>query len=178
MRLSADAERSVIESIQRYPEDHVVWKRELYTRTDGALQVYRDGLSEFLHRRLYRLLVEPELKRQRLARVCERWGCVNPHHFRITGPLQPGLRGHCGNGHAYTPENTAPSGHCLTCAALRQAARAGTHTSAPALNAAKASCPANHPYDERNTYFYVSARGAHRKCRACNRERARERRHA
>lgn len=42
----------------------------------------------------------------------------------------------------------------------------GTH-----LNASKTHCPANHPYDEANTYVYPGR--AHRGCRACRREHAR-----
>jgi hypothetical protein len=176
LRLPLDAERSVIESIRRYPEDHVVWKRELYTRPDGALQVYRDGLSEFLHRRLYRLLIDPNLKRQRLARSCDRFGCVNPYHWVITGPREKGARQACPHGHPYTDANTTASGHCATCAAARAALRAGGVTDAPALNAAKTHCPNNHEYTPGNTYVYVGAHGVHRKCRICNRQRAAARR--
>lgn len=176
MKLPLEAERSVLESIRRYPEDHVVWKRELYTRSDGALQVYRDGLSEFLHRRLYRLLIDPELKRQRLARSCERFGCVNPYHWRITGPLVAGARSHCVHGHEYTDANTTASGHCATCAAVRAAKRAGGVIDAPSLNAVKTHCPHGHEYDATNTYVYVGGHGVHRKCRRCNAERAAARR--
>lgn len=176
MKLPLEAERSVLESIRRYPEDHVVWKRELYTRPDGALQVYRDGLSEFVHRRFYRLLIDPELKRQRLGRTCDRFGCVNPYHWQITGPVARGARTHCVHGHEYTDANTTASGHCATCAAVRIAKRAGGAADAPGLNAAKTRCPNDHEYDAANTYVYLTDRGVHRKCRACNRERAAARR--
>jgi hypothetical protein len=39
----------------------------------------------------------------------------------------------------------------------------GTH-----VNASKDSCPAGHPYDDANTYFYPG--GPHRACRQCRRE--------
>lgn len=37
-------------------------------------------------------------------------------------------------------------------------------------------CPQGHPYDEANTYRWPGAPGAYRACRACMRERERERR--
>lgn len=45
-------------------------------------------------------------------------------------------------------------------------------------NAAKTHCPAGHPYDEENTYFYFRNGGQHRICRECSRERCRRRYHA
>lgn len=64
----------------------------------------------------------------------------------------------------------------MTCGAPRARARAAAGTSAADRNAAKLFCPAGHEYDQRNTYVYVGERGIHRKCRACNRARARARR--
>lgn len=166
----------MLESIRRYPDDHVVWKRDLYTRSDGALLVYRDGLTEQLHRRLYRLAVDPELKRKRLRRTCDRWGCQNPKHFEVSGETDPRARAACAKGHAYTDENTDPTGHCRTCADARRAARAPRRPDAAERNAAKDACPYGHAYDAKNTYLYIGERGVHRKCRLCNAERARQRR--
>lgn len=42
-----------------------------------------------------------------------------------------------------------------------------------AINATKTHCPAGHPYDEQNTYYGKTGR---RQCRACGRDRIRERR--
>lgn len=179
MKLSLEAERSVIESARRYPSDHIVWQRKSYSRADGALTVYRDGLSEALHRRLYRLVIDPELKRQRLERTCDRWGCANPYHYRIAGGTERGARTHCGKGHPYEPDNVTDSGHCLICATARRAKRAaGEKLDAPARNAAKEFCPSGHAYDQANTYIAIGARGIHRKCRRCNRDRARRTREA
>lgn len=41
-------------------------------------------------------------------------------------------------------------------------------------NAGLAHCPAGHPYDEENTYYYPNGR-QHRLCRTCQRERLRRR---
>lgn len=47
--------------------------------------------------------------------------------------------------------------------------RHGTHR-----NASKTHCPSGHAYDDKNTYFYPDT--GNRDCRACARERSRERR--
>jgi hypothetical protein len=172
VKLSREAERSVLESIRRYPEDHVTWRRELYTRADGALLVYRDGLAELLHRRLYRLTIDPDLGRKRLVRTCDKHGCANPHHYEVQGEE---TRTHCPKGHPYAG-NTDPTGHCAICAAARRASRSGDGKPAPVLNAEKTHCPNSHEYTPRNTYVYVGRGGVHRKCRACNAERAAARR--
>lgn len=41
-----------------------------------------------------------------------------------------------------------------------------------AVNAAKVSCPKGHPYDEQNTYQVTTKKGPSRRCRQCNRDRA------
>ena len=176
MKLSRSAEADVVESLRRYPDDHLVFRPEMYLRADGFLPVYRDGLSEFLHRRLYRLTVQPDLGRRKLVRICDRHGCVNPLHHRTAEGLEPGSRERCPNGHLYEG-NTTWSGHCAICARARQARRAGhAGPDAAAINAAKDVCPNGHEYDEANTYYWQTARGTHRKCRACNRARAAARR--
>lgn len=47
-----------------------------------------------------------------------------------------------------------------------------------ALNAKKTHCPRGHEYTEANTYHRANAPGAYRACRACGREKKRERRAA
>jgi hypothetical protein len=149
-----------------------------YHRTDNFIPVYREGLQEFLHRRLYRLTIDDNLKRERLAQTCDTVGCVNPHHYRLTGDRLKGAPDHCPNGHPYTDENTTPSGHCRICAERRQARRVSrTAPDGGEINAAKTHCPQGHLYSKDNTYIYRTTAGVHRKCRTCARERAAAQRH-
>lgn len=183
MRFSRDMEREALEGCQSDPQQHLIFGSGKptpgvapYQRRDGAIAVNRDGLQEFLHRRLFRTLVRTDLGRRRLVRTCDTWGCANPFHFRMAAGLEPRSREHCPNGHSYEG-NTTPSGHCAICAGRRRARRA-THLGpdAAAINAAKTHCPQGHEYTPENTYLYATSTGVHRKCRACNAERARQNR--
>jgi len=164
-------EKELIEAITADPSQCIVLAKDEYRRDDGAVVVYRANLQEHLHRRLYRLLIDPRLQRKYLHRQCESWGCLNPWHYSVAAE-HAGSRTHCPHGHLYLPGNLTPTGHCKACYEKRVAKRApGLAPDAATRNAQKTHCPANHPYDEENTYIYYTPDGIHRKCRACTQKR-------
>lgn len=174
MRRLREEERLDLLRIQRDPEADFVYPDEFYTRPDGRLLLYRDGLAEMVHRRFYRLLIDSNLGRQKLVQTCTERLCVNPHHFRmIAGTLERGAKTHCRNGHAYDEVGLTPSGHCPVCAAARKSARSASgRPDGSDLNRAKQRCPRNHLLSGANLYVYTDPRGyRHRRCRTCNRDR-------
>lgn len=189
MQLSRDAEESYLLAIRRDPGAciWVVPNREQvarpqlgagpYSRADGSLMVYRNNVQERLHRRFYRLVRDPKLGRHRLERTCGTWGCFNPFHYQRSEDLLRGGIDHCPNGHPYTDGNLTPEGLCATCAVARAARKANHRPTVAQLNASKDHCPHGHPYTAENTYVYETKNGGHRrKCRACARRDAAERR--
>lgn len=169
LRLSRKREQDLVLAVIRDEKACVVFPLEAYTRADGALAVHRDGLQELLHRRLYRQIRLTNLGRAKLERTCDTFGCVNPFHFALRAGLQPGSRSRCANGHLYEEVGVTPTGHCVICAERRAKRREREGLSQAQINAAKTHCPANHPYNEANTYVAHSPNGnARRRCRACN----------
>lgn len=180
MPVSRAHEAAVVREVQKDPTGHVLFAESAYRRADGLIVVYRQGLQEYLHRRLYRLLVDPSLGRKYLARNCGTHGCLNPYHYRMGDELIKGAPVRCRHGHEYTPDNLTASGHCLICAQRRAERRAkGVAPSGGEINAGKTHCPHGHSYLEPdNVYKYRTQSGWHRKCRVCARKRAASRRHA
>lgn len=81
----------MVQGLTEDPAPHLVLPDEAYTRADDSILVYRDGLSMFLHRRLYNRL-HPEAPIPRglyLVPDCDEPRCQNPHHRKIvTRPAQ------------------------------------------------------------------------------------------
>jgi hypothetical protein len=86
------------------------------------------------HRAAYTLLVGPIPDGLMLDHLCDTRACVNPAHLEpvtnaenIAREYRRRRPTHCANGHAWTPENTRPSGvagrACRRCHADRQNAR-------------------------------------------------------
>lgn len=169
MRLSKQRERDLIHQIQDDPYTCRTVDADDYTRADGHVLVHRDHVQEFLHRRLYRILINPGLKRGHLMRVCETWGCVNPNHYRENLAAATPSRSVCPSGHNYLPGNLTPSGHCRICTEKRIERARTVSDDTPGLNARKTHCPANHEYTPENTYTYPSKTTGmlYRKCRTC-----------
>lgn len=179
MRFTREMEQEIILALRNDNDTCIVLPDEAY-RDDGNILIHRDNISQFLHRYLYRKLIDPKLGRSRfLLQTCTTPGCMNPYH-RNKSP-QPGrLRQatHCPNNHEYTPENTLPEGRdrCRTCRDARRARR-GIGTNGPSvaeLNSAKTHCPHGHKYTEDNTYYSKTPNGGYRrKCRTCTIDRTR-----
>ena len=122
--------------------------------------------------------------------TCNNKRCVNPDHLeRVTNAentrrgkaLKPHVT-HCPQDHPYSGPNlyitTKGYVSCRACARdsqerYRQRKRDKGEIGLP--RAARTHCPQGHEYDESNTYRNADG---HRACRACKRERARERRAA
>lgn len=168
MRLPREREEALILAVLRDHDQCVVFPQDSYRRPDGFLPVHRDGLQEFLHRRLYRIVRDFPLGRLKVERTCETWGCQNPFHF-VTAPQLGFGREVCPNGHVYAEVGVTMSGHCLICASERRARRASRGLDGGAINAAKCCCPRGHRYAGDNLYLQTTRSGFRRKCRACNR---------
>lgn len=176
MKVSLERERDLISHLRRDRQSCLIVDATA-SRADGSILVYRENVAEYLHRRLYRLLIQDDLRRSYLKRTCDTVGCLNPYHYRVAGDLRPGARTACPHGHRYTDANTSPEGHCAECTADRRPSGPRRPVGIAAINAAKEHCPVGHPYDEENTFRYTDTGGhVRRKCRACNRETARRRR--
>lgn len=167
MRYSDELEKSVLRAITASPTSDIVFAEEDY-RADGHIMVYRDNLSEMLHRRLYRLIVGKIPSGMYLTRTCSSTRCVNPHHYRLTRYARA-LPDTCPNGHRYTPANTRSTGHarCRTCYENRLARRRkGTLR--------KGYCKNGHQLTADNVYVSSDADGRqHRRCKTCHLERVR-----
>lgn len=165
MRLSKRRETELLEQLRADPATCITFPPEVYSRADGGLLVHRDYLQEMLHRRLYRLLIDPSLGRRYLTRVCESFGCVNPYHYRPVADRSVSDRPACPSGHLYLPGNLTATGQCRACWERR---RSRDRSVLATANAAKTTCPAGHEYTPENTYSYrAPGGGTQRKCRAC-----------
>lgn len=178
MRFPVELEQQIYDVLKDDADACIVLPDEAY-RDDGNILIHRDNMSQFLHRYLYRRLVDDKLGRNRfLAQTCETPGCASPFHREESNrPPRLRLATHCPNGHEYTEANTLPEGHdrCLTCKMARRERRHLLGTpSVGEINAAKTHCPYGHEYTEENTYLSATkSGGVRRKCRTCGIERTR-----
>lgn len=88
MTISVEIEEHLLRML-RAGVDHLQLPNAV-SRPDGKILVYRDGVMQFLHRRLYEALMGP-LGKKYLVRVCDTWGCQNPlegHHRVVVRPAQ------------------------------------------------------------------------------------------
>jgi hypothetical protein len=115
---------------------------------EGYGRVWHDGRQQYGHRVVYLLLVGAIPDGHDVHHVCGQRACVNPAHL-----VAVDRRGH-----------NALHGHA--------AARAATATSA-ANQIARTHCKNGHPFDLLNTVWRPNGQ---RDCRACHRERQRQRR--
>lgn len=142
VRLSDELERDLTDRVRAEPRLHLLLATPVYgippyTITDGTVMAYQDGLSERLHRLLYRRVINPRIGERRLYRACPVWGCVNPHHWSpvrgrapfAADPAGVNLgKGSCPQNHHYTEGNTyvwrdrQGRAHraCRTCRKLRR----------------------------------------------------------
>jgi hypothetical protein len=153
VRLTEDAEQRLLADVAASPRAHLILGPvtppqvgiEPYVRADGSILIYRDGLAERLHRRLFRIVVDPELGRRRIVPSCGVWGCQNPLHFALSE-----------HGSKHRPDGEEP---------VERPHRA---PDAAARNARRTTCPQHHPYSPENTYVWKDPQGReHRACRAC-----------
>ena len=62
MKFPLDREAALVDEINADPRQHYALPdADYHPGREGRILVFRDGLREFLHRRLYRLLVNPAL---------------------------------------------------------------------------------------------------------------------
>lgn len=136
--------QQMLDTLRERPDDHYVFPPEAFTRSDGRILIYTDGLAEFLHRWAYRQIVRELRPGEYLLANCMP-GCQNPRHWRLsTSSKTPG------------PKKSRATGGL----------------SAPQINAAKTHCPQDHEYTPDNTYTWRDSRGyLHRKCRTCTLQR-------
>lgn len=131
-----------------------------------------------------------------LTTDCPHRECINPKHLIAVPPRDNNMRSnsmsaqharktHCRRGHPYDEKNThiTPRGSrsCRACwtidAKIYQEKKKAENPQPSKAHADKTHCPHGHPYDEENTYHYVTSRGGPgRMCRTCSRERAAKRR--
>lgn len=188
MRFTRQREEEVRARILENPKRCITFP-ELAYREDGSILIHRDGLSQFLHRYLYKEMVGPVAKGQFLLKICATDGCVNPtegHRLISTRPtLSTTTRAtECPNGHQYTKENTRLDSRgwrvCVTChenelerrRQLRRGENPEPGKTIADVNRAKTHCPQGHEYTPENTYVSYN----HRACRTCKIARSRKRR--
>jgi hypothetical protein len=150
--------------------EHITLPDEYPHDKQGRILVSRDGLRQFLHRRLWERVTGVKMDRRTfMLPFCDQWGCVNPTHF--TDHATPYLRlSKCRNGHYYTSRDYTRKGtyQCQKCKAARALRRNTGRPTHHEVEAARTSCPYGHEYTPENTYRWQDARGSiHRKCRAC-----------
>ncbi len=113
-----------------------------------------------------------------LDHLCRKRACVNVAHLELVTRGENVLRGdtitaanarkqQCKRGHENWGKQHGGR-YCKTCAAERQLARNRAVGVRP--RGSQTNCVHGHPFDERNTY---RAADGSRRCRICNRERAR-----
>lgn len=177
MPLSPRREAELIEAVRANPLTCIRLPEAAYRRRDNAVVVYRDNVQEFLHRRLYRILIDPAIRRNYLIRTCETIGCINPYHYRLGRERAPLSRDVCPNGHEYSPENLTPTGHCRICVEAHIERRKAATAAGKVVKQPATHCPSGHEFTPENTYEYPGKYGMYRKCRTCThlRNRARKR---
>lgn len=122
-------------------------------RADGAVLSYHDGLTEMLHRRLYRAVVGPLEDRERLLRTCSTPGCVNPWHREKS-----------------LATKVAQGRH-------RQPYQSNGRPTAAELQRSKTKCPKGHNLTPDNVYTWTDSKGrTHRKCKRCTKSSAQRQR--
>jgi hypothetical protein len=150
MRLTKAREAELLEQLRddATRDEHIAFPRESYEQS-GDILISRDGLRHFLHRYLWKMVVDPELPRgEFLLKSCTTWGCVNPYHRTTSNGTRPGM----------TPK--------------QRASRALGFPAYADMNRAKTHCPLNHPYTPENTYVWTDRKGhVHRKCVICTKAR-------
>ena len=151
MRLTKQREAEILEQLRdpAHKDEHIVFPRDAYEKS-GDILISRDGLRHFLHRYLWKQVVDPDLPRgQFLLAACKPTGCVNPFHRKLANATRPG-------------ETVA-----------ERASRAlGEAPSGPEANRQKTHCPLGHEYSPGNTYVWRDKHGAtHRKCVICTKAR-------
>jgi len=151
MRLTKQREAELLEQLRdpARKDEHIVFPRDAYEKS-GDILISRDGLRHFLHRYLWKQVIDPDLPRGRfLLAACTPTGCVNPFHRKLESATKPGET------------------------ATERASRAlGEAPPAPEANRLKTHCPLGHPYSAGNTYVWVDKQGAtHRKCVICTKAR-------
>jgi hypothetical protein len=163
---SKKLEADVLTALARAPDAHLRFQPDDY-RPDGTIIVYRDNLSETLHRRLYRQVIGPVPSGLYLKKFCNTDRCLNPHHYRLEKASRP-PRATCPNGHPYTKANLLEGRNkCRTCKENRLAKRRkGVQR--------KDYCKQGHKLTPSNVYRWKDVRGrAHRRCKTCHLERVR-----
>lgn len=166
------------------------WEWDGAHTSDGYAESWDGMRPVYAHRIAYELWVGPIPEGYEVDHfVCDNSGCLRPNHLKAVPPRENNMRSrsaaahnarktHCPQGHPYDEANTWIDGLgrrvCRTCKAARAhrewvTLRQGVQSNACAD---RTHCPRGHPYDETNTYHYVTKRGGPgRLCKTCNRER-------
>lgn len=166
MILTAEIEQKIIGAIEADPVTPLILPGHAYGK-NGRVVVLIDGLPIDLHRHLHNVMIRPLGYHERMVRHHgDDPRNVNPHLFSI--PLtRKSTRTHCNKGHAYEGNEAPPNSRgyrCLTCLRDSVPRKGGA-------NRDKTHCPANHPYDEKNTIIDSAGR---RRCDICTKRTQRE----
>jgi len=99
----------------------------LYQGTDNGAG-YKTIGSEYVHRKIYRLLVGPIPDGYQIDHLCRVRACCAPSHLEAVTPAENWRRArevktHCNNGHPLGPVVPGENRHCAPCHAMREAKR-------------------------------------------------------
>jgi hypothetical protein len=143
--------------------------------------VYVDGLTQHLHRWLYRQVIGELDSKDFLIPDCSTPRCVNPQHCEVRRRSRPD-RSHCPNGHPYSIEPVTGAYRCLTCRDERNARRRAQYEVNPFFHAARDGgrfvstgvCARGHELTDDNVYVIheTDRSRVRRRCKACSVRRA------
>lgn len=165
MILTDEILETIVDAINESPDAPITLPDHAYG-ANGRVIVLVDGLPVDLHRHLHDLLIRPLSIHEIMHNVAGVPGNVNPHLFVVTEGRRS-IATHCRKGHKYAGNEAPPNSRgyrCKTCYLDSLPESKGVS------NRDKTHCPANHPYDEKNTKVI----GGRRRCIICDRKKKRD----